>query len=114
MFIDLTGDSNDKIPGIYYFDSYGNKPPKNITKFVKKIKKQGKKLGKEFIFLYNDYSHQKEDSQCGMFCIHFIKEMLRLKNFKKVLNSNLTDKKMVHLRKKYFIPPSELKCKYNL
>tara|TARA_Y100001970_G_scaffold261298_1_gene344272 strand:- start:289 stop:1206 length:918 start_codon:yes stop_codon:yes gene_type:complete len=114
MFIDLTGNNNNKTPGIYYFDSYGNKAPENIKNFVHKIKKQGKKLGKEFLFLYNDYAHQKGDSQCGMFCIHFIHEMLRLRNFKKFLNSNLTDKKMIQFRKKYFIPPSELKCKYNL
>jgi len=114
MFIDITGDNYSKTPGIYYFDSYGNKAPKNIKNLVRKIKKQGKKIGKEFVYLYNDYSHQKGDSQCGVYCIHFIKEMLRLKNFKKFLNSNLTDKKMIQYRKKYFIPPSELKYKYNL
>ncbi len=114
MFIDLKGDNLDNTPGIYYFDSYGDKAPKEIKNLVKKIKNQGKKINKELIYLYNDHPFQKKDAQCGMYAIHFIKEMLRLKDFKKFLNTKLTDNDMKNKRNEYFIHPDELKCKYKL
>ena len=114
FYIDISGSNFKKIPGIYYYDSYGEKPPDEVEKLIKKIKKQGKKMNIEFKYFYNDYSHQKENYQCGMYCIHFIKQMIKGINFKKFINSKLTDNKMLNKRKEYFISPLELKCKHNL
>lgn len=114
MFIDIKGDNLKRNPGIYYFDSYGTKPGKHVKKLITKLKKQGKKMNKDFLYTYNDYPFQKKDAQCGMYAIHFIKEMLRLKDFTKFLNTDLTDKDMLEKRDKYFIHPKEIKYKYNL
>ena len=60
MFIDLKGDNLDNTPGIYYFDCLWNKPPVEIKNLVKKIKKQGKRMNKEIIYLYNRITHFKK------------------------------------------------------
>ncbi len=115
LFVDIDGTNLNRIPGIYYYDSYGNKAPDEIEELVQKLKKQGSKINKDFKYLYNDYSYQKENYQCGMYAIHFIKEMLKGIPFKKFLDKHkLTDKNMLNKRKEYFISPEEIKCKYNL
>tara|TARA_B100001093_G_C26777747_1_gene993174 strand:+ start:402 stop:1364 length:963 start_codon:yes stop_codon:yes gene_type:complete len=103
MYIDLIGHNLDSNPGIYYFDSFGRKPPEEILKLIKKIKKQGEKCNKKFMYFYNDYSYQKRNSQCGMYAIHFIKEMINDKSFIDYLNSSLSDKLMIKLRDEYFV-----------
>ena len=57
MYIDL-GKHNSNHCGIYYFDSYGNKPCKEITNLIHKIKKQGSKCNRNPIYFYNDISQQ--------------------------------------------------------
>jgi hypothetical protein len=113
MYIDIKGNNMNKIPGIYFFDSFGNKAPDEVLSFVNKIKEQGKKLNINFKYLYNDYSHQNRNNQCGVYCINFIIGMLKNKNFKyyKYKNSDLNDNKMILNRKKYFIKPQKIKIK---
>ena len=103
MYVDIFGENLNGIPGIYYFDSYGDKPCKKIKELIDKIKKQGKKSEIDFKYLYNDHEYQKKDAQCGMYSIHFIKEMLTGIPFEKFLKSDLSDKKMILKRDKYFI-----------
>ena len=107
MYIDVKGKNLNKIPGIYYFDSYGEKEPEEVTTFVKKVKKQGKKLGLDIKYFYNDHSHQVRNNQCGMYCINFIIKMLSNVNFKyfNTENPELTDDKMIEKRDEYFIKP---------
>ena len=62
---------------IYYFDSVGDKCPKRIKKFVKKVKSQGSSRGMEFDFKENKVSHQKKNTECGVYCLFFIIEMLK-------------------------------------
>ena len=57
---------------------------------------------KSFYF-YNDYPYQKQNSQCGMFAIHFLKCMLDNLSFQEYLNLPLSDNMMIDLRDKYFI-----------
>ncbi len=108
MYVDLVGQNLQGTPGIYYFDSYGYKPGKEVNKLIQKIKKQGKKSKKKFKYLFNDKSYQKKDAQCGMYAIHFIKEMLTGIPFQKFLKSGLSDKKMIDKRNEYFIEPVEI------
>tara|TARA_B100000575_G_C23087696_1_gene626923 strand:- start:192 stop:1106 length:915 start_codon:yes stop_codon:yes gene_type:complete len=114
MYIDIFGKNMNNIPGIYYFDSYGDKPGKEVKNLVNTIKEQGSSLNKDFKFLYNDHPFQKKDYQCGMYSIFFINEMLKQKSFKKFLNQELTDQKMKEKRKDFFLSPKEIKCKYSL
>lgn len=102
MYVDL-GQHNATNDGIYYFDSYGAKPKKEVAALIRKIKKQGKAMGRNIIYFYNDESYQKKNSQCGMYAIHFIKEMIEGKSFEEYLHSKLSDKKMISLRDEYFV-----------
>lgn len=102
LYIDMNNHNNN-FPGIYYFDSFGRKPPKEIIELIKKIKKQASELNKKCYYFYNDYPYQKENSQCGMYAIHFLKTMLNGYSFEEYLKLPLSDKYMIDLRDKYFI-----------
>lgn len=107
MYIDLAS-HNFKYPSIYYFDSFGRKPPIQVKNLIKKLKKQSrmkikKNKKKELLYFYNDHSFQTENSQCGMYAIHFIKNMINNTSFKDYLNMELTDELMIQLRNKYFV-----------
>ena len=68
MFIDL----DESL--LFYYDSAMNAVPHQISKLKKEIIKQGKKLVNPIHFRYiqNEYSHQKTNTECGMFCLFFI------------------------------------------
>ena len=102
MYIDL-GKHNSNHCGIYYFDSYGKKPCKEINELIHKIKKQGLINNRNIIYFYNDISYQKQNTQCGMYAIHFIKKMLEGLSFQKYLQTSLNDNLMLNLRKEYFL-----------
>ena len=109
LYMDLSGINLEGIPGIYFFDSYGRKPGKEISKLIKKVTKQGQDCNNPVKYFYNDKGYQKKDAQCGMYSIHFIKEMMNGINFKDYLKSGLSDKQMVEVREEYFISPNEIK-----
>jgi len=109
LYMDLSGKNLEGIPAIYFFDSYGNKPGEEVTKLINKVKKQGDDCNNPIKYFYNDKCYQNKEAQCGMYSIHFIKEMLNGLNFKSFLKSGLSDKKMIEVRNEYFIPPSEIK-----
>jgi Ulp1 family protease len=74
-FIDITNNS------IYYFDSSGDdKIPRKISKFITMVKKQGNKLKINFNVVKNKIIHQRKESECGIYCLYFI---INLINFKK-------------------------------
>jgi hypothetical protein len=102
LYMDL-GSHNNDYPGIYYFDSFGRKPQKEIRELIKNSQEQGRKCKREPHYFYNDHSYQKQNSQCGMYAIHFIKKMLEGSSFEEYLNTKLSDKLMIDLRKDYFI-----------
>ena len=108
MYIDLLGSSLNGIPGIYYFDSFGRKPPDEIHALVQKVIKQGGEKT-PFKYFYNDDAIQKKDNQCGMYSIHFIKEMLKGVPFKEIINKRPTDEDMKEARNIYFINEEEIK-----
>ncbi len=94
---------NIKKREIYYLDSYGEKIPKQINKFANKVKKQANALNlPKFILHENKRRHQFSDSECGMYSLYFIIQMLKNDNFKKFTNQRITDKYMKKLRKIYF------------
>ena len=86
---------------IYYFDSVGDKCPKQIMKFVKKVKSQGSSKSMEFDFKENKVSHQKKNTECGVYCLFFIIEMLK-KEKPYMFEKEIQDEKMERFRKEYF------------
>lgn len=101
MVIDLIG-KNRKKPSIYYFDSVANDAPQEIIELVKKLQKQGEKMNNPLDVLYSDVQHQYGDTECGIYCLHFITEMLKGKQFKRYINRKISDKEMERFRKVFF------------
>ena len=105
-------DNNKKF--IFFFDSYGNRPPRRVKKLIDRIREQSKEemakhsdtlpSGKpktRYTYYENDKQHQYSNTECGVYCIHMIKQLL---NGVDVYNydNRIEDKKMKELRKKYF------------
>lgn len=107
LYIDLQS-INYKKPAIYYFDSYGYKPPSRVKKFIDKVREQGQSCHHPFKYYYNDYPYQRKGTQCGMYAIHFLNEMARGVSFQDYLNSGVGDILMKDLRDDYFIDPNEM------
>jgi hypothetical protein len=103
FYIDLLGGNHDGRPGIYFFDSTGDEPQEEINKLVDKLKKQGLKKNIKFDFLYNDYSHQKKDSECGIYCLYFLSNMISGVNFDFFIKDIKNDKYMNKYRKIFYV-----------
>ena len=98
LFVDTTR------RGIFYFDSYGVYPEKEILALINKLQQQYKEIGLDMKKHINDIRHQYKFSECGMYCINFIIKMLTTKiSFKKFCRNIIDDDTMVNYRNKYFI-----------
>ena len=86
---------------IEYFDSTGGKPNKNIQTFIHRIRK----YLPEHKYLLNTRSHQKHNSECGVYAMYFIIQRLFGKTFDQVVNGQIiTDKEMNDYRQIIFRP----------
>jgi len=98
MYID------NKKKKIYYFDSVGDKPPNEIIKLVKKIQYQANELSIKLEYRENyPFSHQKGNTECGIYVLYFITEMLEgNKNFDYFTKNKISDDEMEKYRKIFF------------
>ena len=97
MFIDL-----DK-KFIMYFDSTGEKIPKEIKNLMNKIIKQAANMGITLKSYINKKGHQRKDTECGMYSLYFIIELLEDKKKPEYfLSHRISDAEMEELRKQYF------------
>ena len=87
---------------IYYFDSYGDRIPTRIRKFVRTIEEQSEKIGNKYEYLFNKKRHQYSMSECGMYCLYVIVELCKGSPWSKVSEKRIDDKYMKKLRKIYF------------
>jgi hypothetical protein len=102
MFIDCG------IKTMFYFDSAMSDEdlPKEIVEFKKKIQGQDP----AYKFLSNDVEHQRGNSECGMYSLYFIINMLLSGNRRRLYQSRfnnpkrkITDKAVERYRRVYFI-----------
>lgn len=100
MVLDTHGDKNRGInPCVYYFDSYGREPVDKVQKLIDKILEQGAKMKMAIEVKHNPHKFQVSGYECGMYAIHFIKEMIKGKAFEDILNSGfMNDQTMIRLR----------------
>ena len=90
--------------GIFYFDSYGIYPEKEIEELIHKLHKQYKNVGLDMKIQINDIRHQYKYSECGMYCINFIIKMLTTKiSFRRFCKNVIDDDTMQSYREKYFL-----------
>ena len=99
--------TNLKKRQVYFFDSYGSKPGKNISRFVKKfyhnMKGGGKYSDDDLDIRYNKIRHQFNNSECGVYSMNFIIRLLGDETFDNITNNITKDADMNACRNKYFI-----------
>jgi len=93
---------NIKKKKIYYFDSYAKNIPPQIWKFVKTVKKQGKKEGLDIKYKKIKLRHQYGESECGMYGLYFIITLLKNKPVSLFERKIIKDEEMLELRNAYF------------
>ena len=98
MFADF-----DKKNCVYYFDSYGYKEPQEVTKLMKRLKEQADALNKKTTLYTNNIRHQFKNSECGVYSMNFIIQLLKGKSFKEVTEKIIEDDNMEKNRSKLYI-----------
>ena len=88
---------------IYYFDSYGYKEPKEVTKLMDRIIQQGKENNRNIEKTINGTRHQYKNSECGVYCLNFIIKLIEGDNFENVANNKTPDDDMEQNRYKLFV-----------
>ena len=88
------------IPGhkSYYFDSYGMKAPPQIARFLRSLTLQDPKMK----LMYNARRFQYGDTECGVYCLHFLIRMLEGDDFKAFCRRAPRDSDMKKLRNGLF------------
>jgi hypothetical protein len=87
---------------IFYFDSNADPTPKQITQFIKKVRKQAKELNRNLKYYRNSTEHQASDSECGMYVLFVIIQLLQNKMTPEMFKKRIPDKYMEDLRKVFF------------
>jgi len=91
---------------IFFFDSAGDKAPKQVVTLANRIIKQGKELTTPIQFKFDQNypkQHQYTSTECGMYSLYFIVSMLEDKLTQQYLKTHIiTDKYIEKLRKVYY------------
>ena len=89
---------------VYYFDSYGSPPGKRVIDFFKRFIHyyESKNEGKHCKLRVNRTRHQFENSECGVYSINFILELLNGKSFDEITKDRIKDREVNKLRKEIF------------
>jgi len=97
MFVDLSRNF------IFFFDSTGNAPPKEVKRLIKTITQQAKSVGIDLRYIQNNKHHQKKPTECGMYALFMIINLLRdnMKPEDFILDI-FPDEEMEQFRDKYF------------
>jgi hypothetical protein len=94
---------NIKQKYIFFFDSTGNPPPKEVKKLIKKITEQGKVAGIDFRYIENKKNHQKKPTECGVYSLFMIINLLKeTKKPEDFLTYEFPDEEMQKFRGQYF------------
>ena len=86
---------------IVYFDSYGYTPVNEIQTLINRLKEQNEMRGVPTTVHYNTLRHQYKYSECGMYCIYFLKSMAEGKKYS-IMNNLIPDDKMEKLRAVFY------------
>lgn len=90
---------------LYYYDSYGIYPEARIRKLFMRIvdfcKKKSNK--QKIIAYYNKHRHQYKNSECGVYSISFILNLLNGKSFYDIVGNDYPDDSVNICRSKYFL-----------
>lgn len=101
FFVRLKG----KNRGTYFYDSVARSPPGPIRKFLETVVESARVRDPEHPFRHNTQRRQYKDTECGVFCIRFVEDMIGGKRFETVCKSMPYDDGAFALRAKYFNDP---------
>jgi len=89
---------------IFYFDSAGNPPTREVDVLADRLKKQGKAMGIHFKYQDNrNKVHQRSNSECGMYVLYFIIHLLEKKKKPTTFNrTRIEDEEVAKYRDVYF------------
>lgn len=87
---------------LYYFDSYGIKPPREVISFMKEIGTYLEKHNIKPNIEYNKIRHQYGGSECGVYSINVILRMLKGNTFKQICKEKTKDAVISQCRKVYY------------
>jgi hypothetical protein len=91
---------------IFYFDSAGKVVPKEIKKFADRVIKQGKQLSNPIKFKFDQNypkRHQYGTTECGIYCLYFIVQMIEDKLTTQYLKTHvISDKFIEKFRRIYY------------
>lgn len=91
---------------IFFFDSAGENMPARIRKLVNSIESQSKALNCPLKKYESEVSHQWGNSECGIYCLYMITNMLEKRNTpRKFMGKRISDSFIAEQRKRFFILP---------
>lgn len=100
MFINVEKGNNY----VFFFDSTGDSPQKEIREFIKTVMQQGRSIGIKFKYYENRKQHQKRNTECGMYALFMIVNLIEgtrsPQDFMKGVR--IPDSHMLEFRKEYF------------
>ena len=99
MYIDCIGKNID-YPCIYFFDSVGSPPPKEIKEFIDDTRNNS---NINFSYIENDKKHQHGNTECGVYSLHFLTYMINDGDFMEYITNKRNDKFMEKYRSIFFI-----------
>ena len=89
---------------IEYFNSAGNPVTKPVSRWMDKQEELLKKLKPVQKIYLTQKNHQKEDTECGMYSLYFIRCRLEGNSYNMFLNDDIPDAAMVKFRSYCFRP----------
>ena len=89
---------------IFFFDSTGDRPQKEIREFVKTVTQQGRAAGIRFKYYENRKEHQKRNTECGMYALFMIVNLIEGTRTPEefMRGDRIPDSHMLEFRKEYF------------
>ena len=107
LFINLdtgNGTTNKANNYIFFFDSTGDRPQKEIREFIKTVTQQGRDAGIQFKYHENRKQHQKRNTECGMYALFMIVNLIEgTRTPKEFMQGNrIPDSHMLEFRNEYF------------
>lgn len=87
---------------VCYFDSGGDAIPRQIKKLATTMINQAEALGIKVELKVNKKEHQYGDTECGMYCLYFIIEMLKDRGWDYFQSKRISDEDVEKLRNEYF------------
>jgi len=100
LFINIAPDNNY----IFFFDSTGYRPQKEIREFINTVTTQGRALGIRFKYYENRKQHQKLNTECGMYSLFMIVNLIEDTRSPEefMRGDRIPDRHMLEFRNEYF------------